>query len=202
MILDLKDLQNKYGIRFNGVLHIGAHSGGEYPLYKELGVNPCIFIEPQPNMFKELKEMTGEDAICFNVAAGNYIGEIELWTNDNDRDGASSVLQPKIVETQYPNIKLNKKIIVPITKIDSLNIPQTNFINIDIQGYELEALKGAKVYLDGVDYIMSEVNREELYEGCANVTELDFYLARFGFIRVETNWAGGNWGDAFYIKQK
>lgn len=25
-------------------------------------------------------------------------------------------------------------------------------------------------------------------------------LQNFGFARVETHWAGGNWGDAFYIK--
>ena len=165
-------------------------------------MNPVIFIEPQPNIFTQLKQRVGDDAICFNLAAGNHIGEIELWTNDDDRNGASSVLEPKIVAEQYPNIKLDKKIIVPITKVDSLGLPQTNFINIDIQGYELEALKGAKNYLGSVDYIMSEVNKEELYKGCANIEELDFYLARFGFIRVETNWAGGNWGDAFYIKQK
>jgi hypothetical protein len=56
--------------------------------------------------------------------------------------------------------------------------------------------------LEGVDYIMSEVNKEEVYKDCALIDSLDKYLDGFGFKRVETDWAGWTWGDAFYIKQK
>ena len=77
-----------------------------------------------------------------------------------------------------------------------------DFLSIDVQGYELEVLKGSKKILNQVNYVISEVNRTEQYKGCALVNELDEYLNGFGFLRMETEWWGGDgdWGDAFYIK--
>ncbi len=49
----------------------------------------------------------------------------------------------------------------------------------------------------------SEVNLEELYEGCCLIDELDEYLKSFGFERKITKlWDDGavGWGDALYIK--
>ena len=77
-----------------------------------------------------------------------------------------------------------------------------NFLNLDIQGAELKALKGMEEYLDKVDYIYTEVNEDYVYKGCALVSELDEFLGKYGFTRVETSWAGNcKWGDAFYIKK-
>ena len=56
--------------------------------------------------------------------------------------------------------------------------------------------------MDDIDYIISEINRDEVYENCAKVEEVDIFLGQFGFERVETDWAGYTWGDALYIKNK
>jgi hypothetical protein len=48
---------------------------------------------------------------------------------------------------------------------------------------------------------MTEVNRAELYKGCARIEDLDMFLSQYGFERVETTWDGGTWGDAFYVKR-
>ena len=202
MILDFNDLIQKYECTINGVLHIGAHGGGEYEVYKHFNINPIIFVEPQPNIFEQLKNNVGDGASCLNLALGNMEGEVEMFTNDNDQNGASSILEPKLHLEQYPNIQFDKKIKVKISKVDSLDIPKCNFMNIDVQGYELEVLKGAKEYLNQVDYILAEVNKDELYKDCALVDDIDEFLQSYEFERVETNWAGSNWGDAFYIKVK
>jgi hypothetical protein len=88
-------------------------------------------------------------------------------------------------------------------RLDDLDLDLTkyNFINIDVQGYELEVFKGSYKTLKNIDYIISEVNRAEVYENCPYVGELDSYLQNYNFTRVETNWAGDTWGDAFYIKK-
>ena len=51
-----------------------------------------------------------------------------------------------------------------------------NFLNFDIQGAELKALKGMEEYLNKVDYLYTEVNSNYVYVGCALITELDEYL--------------------------
>ena len=76
-----------------------------------------------------------------------------------------------------------------------------NFLNLDIQGAELKALKGMEEYLNNVDYIYTEVNSDYVYKGCALIGELDQYLIQFGLHRVETKWTDYKWGDAFYIRK-
>ena len=75
-----------------------------------------------------------------------------------------------------------------------------NFLNIDIQGAELLALKGMGDLLDNFDYLYLEVNKEEVYKDCPLVEDIDEYLKKWNFKRVQTSWKWANWGDAFYIK--
>ena len=73
-------------------------------------------------------------------------------------------------------------------------------IKIDVQGYELEVLKGAEKSLQQIDYMIAEVNRDEMYSGCPMIGDIDNYLKGFGFTRELVAWQSESWGDAFYIK--
>lgn len=198
MILDLFKLKEKYNCSFSGVLHIGAHYGGEYPIYKNLNISPIIFIEAVPETYNVLINNVGLECLCLNTAIGNIDGIIDM--NISSADPCSSILEPDLHLQQYPEISFVGKRTVKISKIDSLNLPKCNFLNLDVQGYELEVLKGAEKYLHNIDYVMSEVNRDSVYKKCVMVEELDDYLKLYGLERVETDWAGDTWGDAFYIK--
>ena len=89
-------------------------------------------------------------------------------------------------------------------KLDDFEFDKTkyNFINIDVQGYELEVFKGSKNVLSSIDYIMCEINRDEVYKNCAKINELKEFLSPYGFELVEETWDGYTWGDGFFIKKK
>ena len=76
-----------------------------------------------------------------------------------------------------------------------------NFLNLDIQGAELLALKGFLKGLEKIEYVYTEVNSGEVYKDCAKIEELDFFLKEYNFERVETNMTQYEWGDAFYRKK-
>lgn len=202
MLLDLKKIKNKYNIKINGVIHIGAHFGQEIVTYEELGIKNIMFFEPIPETFNKLKENVGDKAKLIQSALGNVIGEIEMNVENANMGQSNSILEPKIHLLQYPHIRFTNKIKVPITKLDSFIEEKNNynFINIDVQGYELEVFKGAVKFLENIDYIMTEVNRDEVYKDCAKIDEIDSFLGNFNFERFDTTWDGGTWGDAFYIK--
>jgi FkbM family methyltransferase len=205
MLLDLLKLKEKYNLNIKGVLHIGAHFGQEFSVYENLNIKNVMFFEPLPHTFEKLKENIhgkNKNAILVNTALGNTVGEIEMNVESANQGQSSSILEPHIHLQQYPHIRFNNKIKVKITKLDNFieEKEDYNFINIDVQGYELEVFKGASEFLKNIDYIMTEVNRDEVYKNCAKINELDSFLSVYNFVRVETTWDGGTWGDAFYIK--
>jgi FkbM family methyltransferase len=203
MLLNLDHLYTKYSLNIKGVLHIGAHFGQEFFVYRRLNINNVMFFEPVPSTFEQLKQNVGGAAILHRTALGNMVGEVEMFTESVNQGQSSSILEPEHHLIQHPTIQFSGKQKVPITKLD--NFLETkdnyNFINVDVQGYELEVFKGGSEYLHSIDYVMTEVNRAELYKGCARVEQLDEFLGAYGFDRVETTWDGVTWGDAFYIKK-
>ena len=77
-----------------------------------------------------------------------------------------------------------------------------NGLLLDVQGFELEVMKGAGDLLPCFDYIICEINRVPTYKGSAKVSEIDNALEAAGYRRMETYWMSRNWGDGLYMKQK
>jgi hypothetical protein len=75
-----------------------------------------------------------------------------------------------------------------------------DFINLDIQGAELLALKSFDNLINNFKFIYTEINTNSIYKGCALVNEIDEYLNNYNFKRVETSLTEFEWGDALYIK--
>lgn len=204
MILSLENLKSKYDLKIKGVLHIGAHFGQEYKTYEKLGINNLIFFEPVSSTFRRLKNNIGGKAILLNTALGNMQGQIEMFIEIANEGQCNSILKPEYHLVKYPSIIFRGKEKVTITKLDNFIKVKDyfNFINIDVQGYELEVFKGSINFLKNIDYILTEVNKASLYKNCPLIEDLDIFLSEHGFTRVETEWfLDHNWGDAFYIKK-
>ena len=204
MLIDLRILHKKYNLNINGIIHIGAHYGEENNVYRELNINNIVYVEPIKSTYDILVDSTkdNKNTLYFNTALGTFTGKTMMNMSSN-RNTSASILKPKNHLYLSPNVKFQGEVEVNIDLLDNLefNREDYNMINIDVQGYELEVFKGAKNTLKNIDYIMSEVNRDYLYKGCALVEEVDEFLSSFGFERSETFWAGGTWGDALYIKK-
>lgn len=182
---------------------MGAHEGQEYGLYKAFGLSNLIFYEPLTENFEALKKAVGSEVDLRKTALGNKTGTVEMFLED--RGLSSSVLEPAHHLEQYPQIEFNNREEVDIAKLDdeSFDRDKFNFMNIDVQGYELEVLKGSEETLESVDLILTEVNRVEMYKNCAKIEDIDKYLSKFGFQRIVEYWQldGGTWGDALYLKR-
>lgn len=203
MLLDFTELVKKYDMKIKGIVHIGAHYGQEHNLYKSIGVEKIVYFEPLKNNFEKLRENIKDDSLLFNLALGNENKEIEMYVENANQGMSSSVLKPLVHLTQYPHIKFETKEVVQMKKLDDVSFDKSeyNLITIDVQGFELEVFKGSIQFLEGVDYIFSEVNRDEVYENCTKIDDLTTFLNSFGFELVEINWVGGSWGEGLYIKK-
>jgi FkbM family methyltransferase len=207
-MLDLKTLCERYNIPVKNVIHVGAHEGQEIQLYQQMNVPGVLFIEANPAVFQQLEEnLAGIDTmLAIQCAVSDRNGTVILHITSEDQ--SSSILPLKHHKVLYPNIQEIHQINVPCTSLDDLlddlqlDPSDFNLLYLDIQGAELLALKGAIHLLPYIDAINTEINYEELYEGCALIHEIDEFLETYGFERVETTTPyHPTWGDAFYVKK-
>jgi len=203
MLLDLIQLHEKYSLNIRGTIHVGAHFGQELEIYEKLNVRDNIFFEPVSTTYNILNANIGNKAIVVNKAVGNENRKITMNIETANAGQSSSILTPKLHLVQRPDIVFHGIEEVDMIRLDDFltDAGRYNFLNIDVQGYELEVLKGASNILNGIDYIMTEINRDEVYENCAMIDDIIEFLKPYGFELVETNWAGGTWGDGLFIKR-
>ena len=204
MILNYTDIVNNLNLKINGVIHIGAFFGQEKIIYDNLNINNIIWIEANPNYEEIIKNNVGDDMVII-VGVGNVNDTMTFNIANNGQ--SSSFLEFGTHKNEHPGINFIGKIDIPVKRMvniieeNKIDITKYNFLNIDIQGYELEALKGFDNLLNNFDYIYSEVNVNELYEKCSLINDIDEYLEKFNFERTHTNITSHGWGDAFYIKK-
>lgn len=201
MLIDFRELFPRYKIRPKGVLHVGANVGEEAPVYLELGIKKQLWIEANPKIWGILMtNIAGnEEATALNFAAGDEHKEVVLHISNNASQ-SSSVLELGTHKVAHPEVHYIEDVKVRMERLDSLDLTGYDFLNMDIQGFELYALKGLGEKVRQFKWIYLEVNKAELYEHCALVEDIDFYLGAYGFQRRETQWCGNtNWGDALYI---
>lgn len=204
MLISLVELVEKYNIVFKGILHIGAHEAEELDTYeKYLSRNQILWIEALIDKVVYCKNKYKDILIENAVVSDNR--EIVIFNRSNNGQ-SSSILELGLHKEFHPHVHFVEKFYVQSSVLRNIlpiyNNINFNFINLDIQGAELKALKGMEEYLHNIDYIYTEVNSDYVYEGCCLIGELDDFLNKYGFLRVETVWCGDcKWGDAFYIKQ-
>lgn len=203
MLIKFKSIYEKYSMEIKGVIHVGSHYGEEIPVYINNGITNIVLFEPVEENFEQIELNVSNynaNITGYQVALGseNKISNIYLSSNKCE---SSSLLKPKKHLQLYPDITFDKIQEVEVKKLDYYSFTEYNMMNIDVQGYELEVLKGAVNTLQYIDYIYCEVNTEEIYENNAYIENIDEFLSEYSFKRVETSWWGNHgWGDALYIK--
>ena len=202
MLIKPSKLDSFWGVKPISVLHIGAHLAEESDQYQILNWGTVIWIEAQKELAQRLSErFNGSNQRVIHTAVWD-INNLELNLNITNNSQSTSLLELGTHREDYPDIKVSKTELVKTSRIDSLfdqeSIPE--FINLDIQGAEIQALKGFGELLHHVKYVYCEVNKKEVYVDCAKVFEIDEYLRLFGFKRITTRWVPlKGWGDAFYM---
>jgi FkbM family methyltransferase len=202
MLIPLHYLIQKYNVKMKGVLHVGAHECEEIHDYEHyIARNKILWVEGLPDKVKLAKDNFFN--ILIEEAVVSDSNDIVTFHRSNNGQ-SSSILELGLHKEFHPQVWYTDSFVAETKMLKDIlcnyQIP-FNFINLDIQGAELKALKGMEEYLHTIDYIYTEVNSDYVYEGCALIGEIDEYLKQFGLNRVETKWCGEyRWGDAFYIR--
>jgi FkbM family methyltransferase len=193
--------------KIKGILHIGACECEEKESYNECGIcdDNIYWIEAQQQLVTTMQNKNPQVRIFQGLIHEEDNKSVTFHVTNNIQ--SSSILEFGSHSIHHPHVHFVNNIVMTTIRMDTLiekhqiPIETLNFLNLDIQGVELCALKSMEKYLKYVDYIYTEVNTEEVYKGCCLVSELDEYLKKYGFTRVATQMCENyGWGDAFYLR--
>lgn len=204
MLLDVKDTLDLMGITVRGVIHMGAHLCEEMETYKRWNIHPnnIVWIDANETLVGYNRARGIPNIYCAALDETVRTSEFRITNNGE----SSSLLELGTHAADYPHI-----VVVETRQVNTITLPgflkehlltpvDYNLWNLDIQGVELQVLRGSTTLLDQVDAIYTEVNSQEVYKGAGLVSEIDTLLENHGFKRVLTYMTSAGWGDALYIK--
>jgi len=142
--------------------------------------------EPLPDCCKKLRQKAKAHGICevFEVALGKQRGRVDFYRSSSHK--SSSVLSmSELHRAAFPWTAGNSTITVEMRClddfVDQMVVSPKVLLKLDVQGYENEVLKGASRLLPLVDYVLTEVSFDTLYDGQATFSDVNTLLSTAGF---------------------
>jgi FkbM family methyltransferase len=100
----------------------------------------------------------------------------------------SELKQVSLTEDDFTQAKrIDKEGKIKMTTLDHLDYQDIDLIKIDVEGYEMEVLKGAVQTLASVQYLMIELNNATKKYGSSNL-EIEGYINSLGYKLLINHW--------------
>lgn len=180
------------------VLDIGANVGFYSLTFSEaVGQAGLVYaFEPMPHNCQKIETAIAQNHITnihlHPVAVGNASGQLTLYVSPSNEGntGAASV----VVGTLDRTIPVEVEVVVLDDLLAAAGVARIDFIKIDIEGFELEALQGLEKYLTppNAPVILYESNAPLLLRRNQEVTAVAALLKSYGY----QNWyalSGSKW---------
>lgn len=156
------------------IFDVGANIGEYTNTLLKLFQNNRVKIyamEPSKKTFDKLQNaIKDEKVLLFNIGFGERVKKTVLFSN-SDESALASVYKRRL---NHFDIKMNKRETIMLKTLDSFcyenRIDHINFIKLDVEGNELNVLKGASKMLNSgkIDYVQFE------FGGC-NIDSRTFF---------------------------
>ena len=206
-----EDIRKKIKTESPVIVDGGAHSGTIIDLCLRQYRSPTIHaFEPIPSLVKILKKKYSSNKkvfICENaLGAQNTV----IPFNILNYPGSSSIMRPSEILKFYHGEKMDieQTIQVQQVRLDQVLNGEIDLLKLDLQGSELEALKGSEQLIKKIKIITTEIEFVPLYEGQPLFSEIDSFLRLNGFriLNLYDLWTHPDGqltaGDAIYLNLK
>lgn len=195
------------------ILEAGAYDGTDSLFMNRHWPRAQFHIfEPVPELYQKLviKTASHSNMHTYKFALGDYTGSATFYISEfANKPGipseSSSLLKPKEHLIHAPHVLFNTEITVPIATIDDWaeehNVDAIDFMWLDMQGYELNALKASPKIMKTVKAILTEVEFVEAYEGQYLFDDVKDWLEEQGFTMIARNFYCDWFGDALFVRK-
>lgn len=180
-------LLKKLGADNSIIVDVGGADGTTSEIFaKNFAENKIYVFEPIRENFNQIEKKQNKysNLVLFNKALGNC--ELNTKINIASRVTSSSIFnlnpdQNSSIFSSDLNFCRSEEII--ITKLDNVIAKDIviGIMKLDVQGYEMEALKGANSSIERTMIIVIEMNNHNHYPGAPKYYEIDEYLRNRNF---------------------
>lgn len=199
----------QFGLSKGGVIHVGAHEAQEANEYAIHALEPVLWFEAVPSLVARASERLAlfPRQKVYGGLLWSEPDQVKILNLSSNDLGSSSVFDFHLHSASYPEVKMNESLTLKTTTLNIV-IPEysaisedISFLVLDVQGAELEVLKGSTNILRDLDAIMVEVSIRELYKGAPVYLEVIEWLTGQGFTLIadDINHHVG-WGDALFLR--
>ena len=169
------------------IIDIGANRGQFSLIARHFSPQAIIHsFEPLPNAAELFRKVFQNDRGVYlhNLAIGPSEGTFDMHISA--RDDSSSLLPiSNLQSTIFPGTNETGKLRVKVAPLQSIisenDIESPALLKLDVQGFELEALKGCDDLLLQFDWIYCECSFVELYSGQSMAADVIDWLFKKGF---------------------
>jgi FkbM family methyltransferase len=179
----LKRCAPDFGTVIDGGANVGQFARAAAETYPRAEVHS---FEPLAAAISEFRRNLADkpQVHLHEVALGAKDGETTFFPNANSQ--SSSILPEAAGHgDRFIHDKQLTAIQVSVARLDTVfadgQLPRPLLLKLDLQGYELEALKGAPRLLQATDYILAETVFVRMYEGEPLFGEVMDWLRQAGF---------------------
>lgn len=113
-------------------IDVGANVGNYTRLLLKHTDSKIYAIEPSQTAFAHLSKIKDERLTIINTAIADYEGTATLFSK-GDADGSASL---------DPTVRVGSPETVRVQRLENIAPQETDFVKIDVEGYELEVLRG------------------------------------------------------------
>ena len=138
--------------------------------------------EPSPSVYKAVKDTF--PGIIWQYAISDYEGKSKLYTKRSWKDG-SSLFEKKLQSDEYNEIEVTVKTLDIMRHIPEVAEPALLWL--DCEGSELNALKGAKQFIQSVSVVNIEQTQHPRGDDWPTPYETHRWLIEHGFLQAWTH---------------
>jgi FkbM family methyltransferase len=195
---------------FAAVVDVGANVGDwSAAVMRVCKFCHLIVVEPAPVLQEILLKRFGKfrNVTLISEALASKRGRMEFHITDDS--ASASLLSPRSGMNRYygHGFTAETTCTVPVSTLDDVTagIDRVSLIKLDVQGYEVQVLKGGIQTVQKCDTIMMEVTFYSYYDGDSSFFVLHQFIAQHGFVLWNLSEpfkvrGAAMWCDAIYRK--
>jgi len=172
------------------IFEVGARYGDESLKLADIFKNAELFsFEINPLTLNGCRDkLSNHDRIkFFDLGLGDKNESLPFYSFMNGNDGASSLLKRHDFESTQKETGF-----ATLQRLDdfaqSNNIKRINLLCMDVQGFEINILRGAGEFLKNIDFIIMEQPKRGVnpcYIGCHSHEEISKFMTSNNFVEIE-----------------